>query len=209
MTGKREQKAARIKYKALKYVLNETNKRNFDEIQVIEICKAAGISKVTFFKYFTSKVDLLLYYKSVFTLQLIIQLKKEGKEGIDALKELTRLFAREYEQRPSMLLGLVRYFTSSTVYVSPIPVKPAERSLFFSEVETTYEAISLEALVEQQMLEVVFARQTTLSTDARQLAELFLSTLYGAILVCRMQNKEHVRMFFVTMLGMVFPGIKG
>jgi len=52
MPTKREQNAARIKFKALEYVLSESERRNFADIQVTEICKYVEISKVTFFKYF-------------------------------------------------------------------------------------------------------------------------------------------------------------
>ncbi len=210
MYTKRERNAAQIKFKALKYVLNEAERRNFTDIQVVEICKHVGISKVTFFKYFTSKVDLLLYYKSVLTLQLIIKISESKKEGLSALNCIVQHFASEYIVRPSMMLGLVRYFTNSTVYVSPIAVKPAERVLFFPELDNhKYEIISFDQLVEQQMLEVVFKKQSTLSVNSEQLSEVFLSTLYGAIIVCRMKKVDHVSLFFFQVLGTVFPGIKG
>lgn len=207
MISKREQNAARIKFEALSFVLEETTKRNFSDIQVIEICKHVGVSKVTFFKYFKSKIDLLLYYKSVFTLQLIIA--TTNYDGMEALKEVVRSFASEYQTRPSMLLGLLHYFTDSVNYVSPIAVKPAERLLFFPEVVEGFEILSLESLIERFMLEVVFARNTDITSDSRQLAELFLATLYGTIIVCRMQKKEHVPLFFATNMSMVFPGLKG
>lgn len=210
MASKREQNAARIKFKALEYVLAETQSRNFRDIQVNEICNYAGISKVTFFKYFTSKVDLLLYYKSVLTLKLIIKLTKDNLEGIKALNVVVQYFAVEYVKRPSMVLGVIHYFTDSTVYVSPIAVKPEERLLFFPESNALdYEMISFDQLIEQQMLVVVFNKDSTLSVNSQQLSEVFLSALYGAIVICRMKKVDNVSMFFFQVLGMIFPGIKG
>lgn len=210
MPSKREQNAAVIKFKALEYVLNEAEHRNFTDIQVVEICKYVGISKVTFFKYFTSKVDLLLYYKSVLTLKLIIKLIQEKKEGLKALNVIVHYFASEYAKRPSILLGLIHYFTDSTEYVSPIPVKPAERLLFYPEAKSLkYEMISFDQLIEQQMLDVVFNKQSQLSADAEQLSEVFISTLYGTIIVCRMKKVDFVSMFFFKVMGTVFPGIRG
>ena len=210
MPSKREQNAARIKFKALEYVLGETKSRNFSDIQVNEICNYVGISKVTFFKYFTSKVDLLLYYKSVLTLKLIIKLTQNNLEGIKALNVIVQYFAAEYVKRPSMVLGVIHYFTDSTVYVSPIAVKPAERLLFFPEIDSlNYEMISFDQLIEQQMLDVVFKKDSTLSVNSQQLSEVFLSALYGAIVVCRMKKVDNVSMFFFQVLGIIFPGIKG
>ncbi len=210
MPTKREQNAAKIKFKALKYVLNESKSRNFADIQVVEICKNVGISKVTFFKYFTSKVDLLLYYRSILTLNLIIKITESKIEGMKALNVIVQHFASEYTKRPSMVLGLIHYFTDSTTYVNPIHVKPAERLLFFPEAtDINYEIISFDQLVEQQMLDIVFKKQSTLSVSSQQLSEVFLSTLYGTVVVCRMKKIDYVSMFFFQVLGTVFPGIKG
>ncbi|MCF6352784.1 MAG: TetR/AcrR family transcriptional regulator [Cyclobacteriaceae bacterium] len=210
MPTKREINAARIKYESLKYVLEECKSRSFAKIQVVEICKHVGISKVTFFKYFTSKADLLLYYRSILTLNLILKLTESGLEGMKALNIIVQHFANEYTQRPSMILGLIHYFTDSTIYVSPIAVKPPERLLFFpASAKLTYEVISFDQLIEHQMLDVVFKKQTTLSVNSQQLSEVFLSTLYGAIVLCRMRKVDHVSLFFFQILGTVFPGIKG
>ncbi len=210
MPSKRVFNAARIKCESLKYVLEEAEHRNFADIQVVEICKHVGISKVTFFKYFTAKVDLLLYYKSFFTLNLILKLTKSKKEGISALNSIVHFFASEYTQRPSMVLGLIHYFTDSTGYKSPIAVKPAERLLYFPEsANLNYEVIPLDQLVEQHMLEVVFKKESTLSANAQQLSDVFLSTLYGAIVVCRIKKADNASIFLFQVMGKVFPGIKG
>ena len=209
MYTKREQNAARIKFKTLEYVLNETKSRNFNDIQVVEICKYVGISKVTFFKYFIRKEDLLLYYKSTLTLKLIIMLAQQKKEGMKALNLVVQQFANEYATRPSMVLGLIHYFTDSTQYVSPMRVKPAERALFFPEAESlTYEMISFDELIEQQMLDVVFKKKSMLSADSKHLSEVFTSSLYGAIVLFRIKNLDNISSFLYQILGAIFPSIR-
>ncbi len=209
MPTKRDQNSASIKYKTLEYVLNESKSKNFAEIQVVEICKFVGISKVTFFKYFTRKEDVLLYYRSVFTLQQIVAIKQNGFEGIQALNHVVLTFAKEYQTRPSMVLGLVHYFTSSTQYVNPIRVKPAERDLIFKGLEDVdYEIISFDQLIEQLMLDVVFKKQSDLSSDPKYLSEIFLSALYGALVVFRMKGQNNISMFLFSVIGAVFPEIK-
>lgn len=210
MPSKREKKAALIKFKALEYVLNESKRKNFEDIQVVDICKYVGISKVTFFKYFTRKEDLLLYYKSILTLRLIIMLTQKNLEGMPALNLLIHQFANEFSERPSVVIGVINYLTKSVNHVSPMRVKQSERILFFPEAESLkYEMISLNELVEQQMLDVVFKKQSALSANSRQLTEVFLSTLYGALLLCRMNDSEHVSLFLFQVIGTVFPKIRG
>ncbi|MCB0497924.1 MAG: TetR/AcrR family transcriptional regulator [Cyclobacteriaceae bacterium] len=210
MPTKRELNAAKTKFEALEYVLNESKSKNFEDIQVVDICRHIGISKVTFFKYFTRKEDLLLYYRSILTLKIIIQLNEKKKEGMLALNLVVQQFANEYLQRPSLILGVINYFTHSLDYISPMRVKPAERALFFPETKSNeYELISLDELIEQHMLDVVFKKQSTLSANSRQLSEVFLSTLYGALVMCRMRGSEHPALFLFQVLGTVFPNIRG
>jgi AcrR family transcriptional regulator len=210
MTTKREKNAARIKYNVLEYVLEESRSRNFSDIQVIEICEFASISKVTFFKYFTQKEDIILYYKSVFTLRLIIAIEQQELEGMKALNYIVHEFAIEYTSRPSLILGLIHYFTGSTQYVNPTRVKPAERDLIFKDVDDTidYEIISFAQLIEQLMLDVVFQKQSAISSDPKYLSEIFISTLYGGLVVFRMKNLDNISMFLYQILGAVFPAIK-
>jgi len=209
MTSKREYNAARIKYKVLEYVLAESEGKNFSAIQVIEICKYVAISKVTFFKYFTRKEDILLYYKSVFTLRQIIKLKQLELEGMQALNYLVHQFAKEYETRPSLILGWIHYFTDSTQYVNPMRVKTAERDLIFKDIDTIdCEIISFDQLIEQLMLDVVFKKQSELSSDPKYLSEIFMSTLFGALVVFRMKNHDNISMFLSQVIGGVFPNLK-
>lgn len=210
MHSKRELNAAKIRFEILEYVLKECEHRNFEKVQVIEICKYAKISKVTFFKYFTRKEDILLYYKSVITLKIIIELRQKGLEGLAALNFVVQHFSHEYSSRPSLILGLIHYFTNSTQYIKPFSIKPAERKLLFKEIDSdNYEIISFDQLIEQQMLDIVFKKQTTLSSDPKYLTEIFTSTLYGALIVFRMNNNDNISMFLFQVLGAVFPGIKG
>lgn len=210
MSSKREVNAARTKYEALKYVLERSQYKNFEDIQVLDVCRHVGISKVTFFKYFTRKEDLLLYYKSVLTLKIIIQLNKKKLEGMLALTQVVQQFAYEYAKTPSLILGVINYFTHSVDYISPMRVKPAERAMLFPEADcSNYELISLDELIEQQMLDIVFKKQSTLSANSKQLSEVFLSTLYGALLMCRMKGSENPSLFLFQVLGTVFPSIRG
>ncbi len=209
MFSKREKNAASNKVKILKYVFTESKDRNFTDIQVVEICSFVGISKVTFFKYFTRKEDILLYFKSVFTLRIIIELKQKELDGIKALSYIVQQFANEYSARPSLVLGLIHYFTDSTQYINPIHVKPAERNLLYSNLESLeYEIVSFDKLIEQIMLEVVFKKQSGLSADPKYLSELFISTLYGSLVVFRMKNHDNISMFLFQVIGAVFPSIK-
>ena len=79
MITKRIQNAAHIRYKIINYVSQACQTRDFSKIHVTEICQAANISKVTFFKYFDHKEDVLMLYKTIVCTCRIIKKLRDNR----------------------------------------------------------------------------------------------------------------------------------
>ena len=58
--GLRKEKAARIKVQVLDQTLRLIGKKSFDDLYIEDLCAKVKISKVTLFKYFPQKEDILL-----------------------------------------------------------------------------------------------------------------------------------------------------
>ena len=84
--GIREKKSAVLKVHILQSTLELLGKKSLKELYVDEICEKVKISKVTFFKYFPLKEDLLLYYYRVWCLENVIKIGTTKKEGLDIVK---------------------------------------------------------------------------------------------------------------------------
>ncbi|MDH5475586.1 MAG: TetR/AcrR family transcriptional regulator, partial [Cyclobacteriaceae bacterium] len=65
MSKIRNIKAARIKTKILEETKSLIGKGSFKDLYVAELCERVKISKVTLFKYFPQKEDILLYYQRI------------------------------------------------------------------------------------------------------------------------------------------------
>src|SRR5690606_20577613 len=109
----RKVKAARLKIQILENTLRHIGKKSFADLFVDEICVRTKISKVTLFKYFPRKEDLLLYYFRLWCLARTVEMREKKKEGLPGVYFLFDRLSEEYEQYPGMLLGLMGYLTNS------------------------------------------------------------------------------------------------
>ena len=205
MVSKRALNFATKRYNMVTYVLKSCSSRHFNDVHVMDICRATGISKVTFFKYFKQKEDILLYYKSLLTLSLTIQARHKNLQGIDGLQKIVAHFSLEFRERPSLVLGLINKLTSDTIH-RPLRISPAEKNMFYPNMDfDEIEVLSLEQMIDKFMLEAVFESQVRSSGDAKDLGVLFLSTLYGAIVESHVRGDSGDRMLFQnTMRGFLY-----
>ena len=71
----RKEKAARLKLAVLEQTVRLIGKKPFDDLYVEDICDKVKISKVTLFKYFATKEDILSYYFRVWCLRRVVELR--------------------------------------------------------------------------------------------------------------------------------------
>ncbi|MDZ7647451.1 MAG: hypothetical protein U5K54_09840 [Cytophagales bacterium] len=61
------------------------------------------ISKVTLFKYFPQKEDILLYFFRVWCLKRAVDFREKPKEGIAAITYFFDKFAEDWESHPGIM----------------------------------------------------------------------------------------------------------
>src|SRR5690606_38061519 len=130
----RTEKAARIKIQVLDQTIKMIGKKSFDDLYIDELCKKVKISKVTLFKYFPQKEDILLYYFRVWCLARSVELLTKPKEGLQGIYYLFDKLSQSYENNPGLLLALVGYLTDMNRSPKPFPIKPDEKKLLFPQV---------------------------------------------------------------------------
>src|SRR5437762_5459749 len=69
----REKKFARVRLAILSAVLQLTRERSLAAISVREICEVAQVAPATFFNYFPSKEDVLVYYMRLWSIPVTLQ----------------------------------------------------------------------------------------------------------------------------------------
>ncbi len=204
----RESKSALIKIQVLKSALNQIGKKAFKDLFIDKICEQVNISKVTLFKYFPQKEDILLYYLRVWCLERAVELNKKNREGMEGVRYLFESMATAYDRHPGIILSLVSYLTSLDRPPAPFPLKPAERELLHPNIAIEQiEVFSLQQMMEKFLLEAVFKKEITAKSDTKELALLFMSMFYGTIVIAHLRQVDPINVFFKRNIDNLIKGL--
>ncbi len=96
----REEKYARTKIAILNLVLKKLEETSFDQISIADVCREIGVSKRTFFNYFSSIHYVFFYLLQIWIIDTKnIMLQKHPAAGLEsiqtAFEELGRKFAKQ------------------------------------------------------------------------------------------------------------------
>lgn len=200
----RKEKAARLKVQVLDHTLKLVGRKSFDDLYVDDICAKVKISKVTLFKYFPQKEDILMYYFRIWCLSRTVEMIQKPKEGLHAIYYVFDKLSEEYEERPGFLLSLVGYLADSRRAPKPFPVKPEERRLLFPEIDNigSIEIHSLDQMLEKFVLEGILRKEVTRSISTRDITNILASLFYGGLLVGHLNQQSPLKPYFRRMIDM-------
>lgn len=206
----RKEKAARLKLAILDGAQRLIAKRPFEDLFVEDICARVKISKVTFFKYFPQKEDLLLYHLRIWCLNRAVELKLNPRAGVQGIYFLVDKLAEATDTYPGMMLSLIGYLSDLKRTPKPFPVKPEEKLLMFPGVKNleTVEIHSLEIMIESFVLEAIFKKEITRNTNTREISHLIASVIYGSLLMAHLMQQFPVKNFFRKNLDLVLKGLQ-
>ena len=206
----RKEKAARLKLSVLDHTVKLIGKKSFDDLYVDEICDKVKISKVTLFKYFPQKEDILLYYFRVWCLKRAVDLKEKPKEGLAGIYYLFDKLSEDCEERPGMVLSLIGYLADFKRTPKPFPLKAEEKKLLFPEVKDVHliEIQSIDQMFERFVLEAIFKKEITKSTSTRDISNLLNALFYGSILVGHLNQVTPIKIFFRRNVDMLMKGLQ-
>ncbi|MDX1628801.1 MAG: TetR/AcrR family transcriptional regulator [Fulvivirga sp.] len=197
-TSVRAQKSSKIKLDLLIASTQLVGKKPFRELYVDEICEKANVSKVTFFKYFPQKEDVLLFFLRIWCLDRAIELHHEPKEGMKGIHYLLDKLAETYNKNPGIILSLISYVTSLQRPPSPFPLKSIEREMLYpnDDAVKTVEILSIDQMLDKFLLEAIFKGEIVGVSDTKDLTNLFQAVIYGSIVTAHMRQIESLKLFF-------------
>ena len=206
----RKDKAARLKLNVLDHTLRLIGKKSFDDLYVDEICDKVKISKVTLFKYFPQKEDILLYYFRVWCLRRTVELTEKPKEGMSGIYFLFDKLSEECEEHPGMVLSLIGYLTDLKRTPKPFPLKAEEKKFLFPEIKDIHqiEILSIDQLLERFALEAIFKKEVTKTTSTRDVTNLLNALFYGSIVSIHLHQLSPIKIHVRRMIDMAIKGIQ-
>ncbi len=205
----RKEKAARLKLAVLEQTLKLIGKRPFDDLYVEDICEKVKISKVTFFKYFPTKEDILSYYFRIWCLRRAVELKEKPKEGLQGIFYLFDRLSDDIELHPGIILSLIAYLSNPKRPLKPFPVKPEEKKLLYpsmTEVQSI-EINSVDQMFEKFALEAIFKKEITKATSTRDVTNLLSSVFYGSIVTSHLLQISPLKIFLRRHVELALKGL--
>ena len=208
--GLRKEKAARLKVHVLQTALKLTGKRSFADLYVDDLCAKVKISKVTFFKYFPQKEDLLLYHLRIWCLDRAVELKARPKEGLQGIYYLSDKLSEVCEQYPGIMLGLIGYLSDTKRLPKPFPVKPEEKMVLYPDVPgiQQVEILSIDQMLEKFTLEGIFRKDFTKTSSTRDIAYLLFAALLGSIVTSHLNQISPLKFYFRKNVDLILKGLQ-
>ena len=205
----RKEKAARLKVQVLENTVKLIGKKPFEDLYVDDICEKVKISKVTFFKYFPQKEDVLLYHFRIWCLSRSVELNQKPREGMQGIYYLFDKLSEECEDRPGLMLSLIGYLADLRRPPKPFPVKPEEKRLLFPghDTITSIEILSLDQMLEKFTLEAIFRKEITKTSSTKDITNLLTTVFIGSIVAAHINQLSPLKLFFRRNLDNLFKGL--
>ncbi|NOT76400.1 MAG: TetR/AcrR family transcriptional regulator [Cyclobacteriaceae bacterium] len=206
----RKEKAARLKLAVLEQTVKLIGKKPFDDLYVEDICEKVKISKVTLFKYFATKEDILSYYFRVWCLRRVVELNDRPKEGLQGVFFLFDKLSEDVELHPGIILGLIAYLSNPKRPFKPFPIKAEEKKFLFPNVSDiqSVEILSLDQMFEKFALEAIFKKEITKATSTRDVTNLLNTIFYGSVLTAHLSQSGSLKMFMRRQVELALKGVQ-
>jgi AcrR family transcriptional regulator len=208
----REKKFARVRLVILSAVLQLTKERSLAEISVREICEVAQVAPATFFNYFPSKEDVLVYYMRLWSIPVTLQCRAVAAQRtvLDAIITVFDFTAREMEQYPRLMFEVIAYIAHATEPPHPPSLTRAERLLAFPDLPGAedVEPQTIDELFTTQLKQAVRAGELPSSLSTEAVALLLKTIFYGVPLATRREGVHTVRITYHEVLDVLLAGLK-
>ncbi|WP_080832101.1 TetR/AcrR family transcriptional regulator [Cohnella massiliensis] len=166
-------------------------KASLREVMLEDICRLAEVSRVTFFKFYQRKEDLLVYFMRVWLTERIAEIETNGMRGFEAVRHLFRKAAEVSRERPSIMASLVSFLAETKMHPCMPEMSAAEICLLFPEYEeigarTPHMHRLFYRCMEEAREEGRLNRNTTPDTAVKVLFTVF----YGAFLTAQAYGED-------------------
>ena len=207
--GLRKEKAARLKLAVLDNTLKLIGRRPFEDLFVEDICKRVKISKVTLFKYFPVKEDILAYYFRIWCLRRTVELREKPREGVQGVSYLFDKLGDDFDLYPGIILSLVAYLSNPKRPPKPFPLKAEEKTLLFPDIKDiqSVEIMSIEQLMEKFALEGVFKKEFTKTSNTRDITHVLMSLFFGSVVTLHITQANPTKQYLRRIVELAVKGM--
>ncbi|MCI3921301.1 TetR/AcrR family transcriptional regulator [Paenibacillus sp. TRM 82003] len=202
--GLREIKKARSKIALYEASLELIGVHSFRNVKLEDICARAEVSKVTFFKFFASKEDVLVYFMYVWLLERMLEIEEGGIRGASSIRHILSAVAAQAKSRPGLMLSLIGFLAESQMHPCMPALSDGEFRLLFPGREARAKAttVDLFALFRRLAAEAKVDGDCVRPEPVELLAQWLLTVFYGGFLTAHL-GKQDVMATYERHLGLI------
>lgn len=129
----REKKKALLKTTILEEMLRLLRAKELNEISLEELCLNINTTKVTFFKYFSYKEQVLDYFVNKWLYDRSFEIYCQKFQGEEGLYQIFRSISLDSALSKKIMISLINYYSKLSEKPAVIEVSPYEYYLFNEE----------------------------------------------------------------------------
>lgn len=193
----REIKKARTKLALYEAGMALMQDKMFHEVMLEDICRNAEVSRVTFFKFFPKKEDLLIYFMRVWLTERIIEIETEKMRGFDAVRHLLNKVAEQTENMPGILPSLISFLAEMKMHPRLQEMSEAEVRLLFPEHEEIGSRMpDLHELFSRAMKEAEQDGKLKRDIPVKDAVKVLFTIFYGSFLTAQQYASKDIIGFY-------------
>lgn len=206
----RERKHAQTRIALLRAAMDTLESRPLSQLTVRELCDRALVSEATFFNYFRSKSDLLVYYSQLWGVEAAWRDRRGGRSGLAGIDALFDFAARGMQEHPGLWGEVIAHQAQARNKVEPPALSRAERRAAFPDLD------DIESVPEQGLqavlmphLEVAVRRgELPPNTILPAALALLVAIFFGVPLTLRAANLNGIGHLYRQALGTLWAGLR-
>lgn len=200
----RELKKARTKVALYEAALSLIEDKMFWEVMLDDICRKAEVSRVTYFKFFQRKEDLLVYFMRVWLTERIIEIEVEKKHGFDATRHLLYKLAEQAKEKQGIMPSLISFLVEMKMHPCMPEMSEAEvRLLFPGHEEIGSRTPNMFELFQRWMTEASAGGELKKEVSVDMAVQSLFTIFYGAFLTANLYGSKDFEAFYDNHLQLI------
>lgn len=210
----RQKKFAKTKIALLGALIKELEKKTFQDIMIKEIAKIAEVSEPTFFNYFDSKQDMLVYFIQIWSIEMNAIAKESQKNSTSYLETIKSIFSKTSTKimtNPQIVLEIISFQAQMKLEdIRFHEITNGERWYLFKEILDVeeLEAKGLESILPPLIEKAVKNGELKENTDVELLFLMLSSLFFGTSLLILKKDPNQLLTMLDKEIDIVFQTFK-
>ncbi len=207
----RQKKFAKTKTALLNALLDELETKELSFIMIKDLTYKAEVSEPTFFNYFDSKQDMLVYFIQMWSIQmqhLASKVQAQSNSFVKAIKTIFIESAKDISAHPQIMLEIIAFHAGKT-NTKAHQITVAEKWLFFEEIEGVekIEGMGLESILPSLIAQAKANGELKNEVDEELLFLILSSLFFGTSLLVLKHDAKQLPALFEAELNLIFEKV--